>query len=120
MPLPLSPAVNNDGATVTKVTSPLIIGPVLETRSMVASPVARPAGSTALTWLGVTTISPIGAVFPELSVMVALTPPKAGGKGAGGPPTTRLGPFFPDLPVMLARPPPRGGGRAPGGPPDAV
>src|ERR1019366_10129009 len=85
MPLPLSSALNKRGATVTRATLPVIGRPVLETRSMVASPVARPAGSTALTWLGVTTISPIGAVFPELSVMVALTPPKAGGKGAGGP-----------------------------------
>ena len=28
---------------------------------------------------------PIGVVVPELSVIVALTPPKVAGKGAGGP-----------------------------------
>jgi hypothetical protein len=34
-----------------------------------------------LTWSGVTTINWIGRVFPELSVTVALTPPKLVGKG---------------------------------------
>jgi hypothetical protein len=58
---------------------------LLVIRLIVASPVARPAGSTAFTWFGVIAISPIGVVLPELSVIVALTPPKPVGKGSGGP-----------------------------------